>query len=156
MNRLMALLIVKPTGSKLCWRHSFRRKISAIHSHFMTVSSSPFLDKTPFDFCKWNKDGIIFPGIILCLVLMIAHFQNRREWKVAELSPLRQQLQICSSDLSHKIQLSVFWFLTTNFPFLYEALIPPQSLRVSSRYWLSQHFCLRWRRFSNFYTGSGY
>lgn len=26
MNRWMALLIVKPTDSKLCWRHSFRKK----------------------------------------------------------------------------------------------------------------------------------
>lgn len=105
MNRLMALFIVKPTDSKLCWRYSFRRKISAINSHFMTISCPLFLGKTPFDFCKWNKDRIIFPGIILCLVVMIARFQNRREWKVADLSPLRQQLQICSSDLSHKIQL---------------------------------------------------
>lgn len=79
VNRLMALLIVKLTDAKLCWRHSFRRKISAINSHFMTISCSLFLDKTPFDFCKWNKDGIIFSGIILCLVLVIAHFQNRRE-----------------------------------------------------------------------------
>lgn len=117
LSRWMALLIVKPTDSKLCWRHSFREKISARNSHFMTISCSLFLDKTPFDFCKWNKDGIIFPGIILCLVLMIAHFQNRREWEVADLSPLRQQLQICSSDLSHKIQLSVFWFNTTNLSF---------------------------------------
>lgn len=66
MNGLMALFIIEPTGSKLPpWRHIFRRKISAINSHFMTISCSLFLHKTPFDFCKWNKDGIVFPGIIL-------------------------------------------------------------------------------------------
>lgn len=108
MNGLMTLFIVKPTDSKPHWRHIFRRKISAINSHFMTISCSLFLHKTPFDFCKWNKDGIIFPGIILCLVLMIAHFQNIREWKVADFNPLGHQLQICSSDLLHKIHLGVF------------------------------------------------
>lgn len=98
MNRLMALFIAKPTDSKPHWRHIFRRKISAINSHFMTISRSLFLHKTPFDFSKWNKDGIIFSGIMLCLVLMIAHFQNIWAWKVADFNHLKHQLQICSSD----------------------------------------------------------
>lgn len=108
MKALMALFIVKPTDCKPHWRHIFRRKISVINSHFMTISCFLFLHKTPFDFCKWNKDGIIFPGIILCLVLMIAHFQIIREWKVADFNPLRHKRQICSLDLLHKIQIGLF------------------------------------------------